>query len=338
MGNQEKYSRQTLFAPIGATGQEKLRGAKVVIVGCGALGTAQANALVRAGIGQVRIVDRDYVEESNLQRQMLFDEADAVDNWPKAVAAERHLRAINSSVQVEGIVSDVDSRNVEALLRGFDLILDGTDNFDTRYLLNDAAILLSIPWIYGAVVASYATTFTILPERTACLACLFPQPPGGVHETCETVGVISSAVAWAAAIQVTEALKILLGREGELHGSLLGCDLWTNQFQRIKPQRDPNCRACGKREFVYLEGAGGVPTALCGRNAVQIRQPESRGLDLAVLKARLERLAPVRANRYLLRCFLDPYELTVFPDGRAIIKGTEDVAVARGIYAKYIGT
>jgi len=338
MGNPEKYSRQVLFAPIGAEGQEKLRRAQAVIVGCGALGTAQANALVRAGLGRVRIVDRDYVEESNLQRQLLFDEADAAENLPKAVAAERHLKAINSEVQVEGVVSDIDHRNVEELVRGFEVILDGTDNFETRYLLNDVSVKMGIPWIYGAVVASYATTLTVLPGRAPCLACLFPKSPEGLHETCDTVGVIGPAVAWAAAIQTAEALKILLGREHELHGSLLACDIWENKFHQVKPARDPGCRACAKREFVFLEGAGAIPTALCGRNAVQIRQTESRALDLAALKERLERLAPVRANAYLLRCFLDPYELTIFPDGRAIVKGTQDPVVARGLYAKYIGS
>ncbi len=338
MSHSEKYSRQILFGPIGREGQGKLRRARVVIIGCGALGTAQANALVRAGVGRVRIVDRDFVEESNLQRQLLFDEADAAQNLPKAVAAERHLKAINADVEVEGVVSDIDYRNVEDLVRDFAVILDGTDNFETRYLLNDVSVKLGIPWIYGAVVASYATTLTILPGRTPCLACLFPKSPEGLHETCDTVGIIGPAVAWAAAFQTTEALKILLGREHELHASLLACDLWENRTHQVKPARDPDCRACVQHDFVFLQGTGAIPTALCGRNAVQIRQSEPRALDLAALKERLERLAPVRANEYLLRCFLDPYELTVFPDGRAIVKGTQDVAVARGLYAKYIGT
>lgn len=336
--SQEKYSRQVLFRPIGTEGQKKLGRGKVVIAGCGALGSAQANALVRAGVGRVRIVDRDTVEESNLQRQMLFDEADAAENLPKAIAAARKLKRINSEVEVEGIVADLESRNAENLLGGFDLILDGTDNFETRYLLNDVSVKLSIPWIYGAVIASYAATLTILPGRTACLVCVFPKPPQGMHDTCDTVGVISPAVNWAAAVQVTEAFKILLGREDELHGSLLAYDVWKNQFQEVRPQKDPRCRACGARDFAYLAGAGPIHITLCGRNAVQIRQPESRALDLAALKARLEQFGPVRANEFLLRCRLEPYELTVFPDGRAIVKGTEDPAVARGLYAKYIGS
>lgn len=336
--NREKYSRQILFPPIGAEGQEKLLRSKVVILGCGALGTAQADALVRAGVGGVRIVDRDFVEESNLQRQMLFDEADARESLPKAVAAERKLSRINSDVRVEGIVADADSRNLEGLVEGFQVILDATDNFETRYLLNDVSVKLGIPWVYGAVVASYATTLTILPGRSPCLACVFPKPPQGLHATCDTAGVIGPAVSWAAAVQVTEALKILLGREAELHGSLLAYDVWENRFRQVRPQIDPQCRACGAREFFYLEQGGAAHISLCGRNSVQIHQTEPRALDLAALKSRLEPFGPVRGNEFLLRCILDPYELTVFPDGRAIIKGTQDPAVARGIYARYVGS
>jgi adenylyltransferase/sulfurtransferase len=335
--NREKYSRQILFQPIGAEGQQKLAGGQVVIVGCGALGTAQANALVRAGVGRLRIVDRDYVEESNLHRQSLFDEADAAQTLPKAVAAERKLKRIKSEVQVEGVVADVDSRNIEEFVRGCQVIVDATDNYETRYLLNDASLELGIPWIYGAVVGSYATTMTILPGRTPCLACVFPHPPQGLHETCDTVGVISPAVSWAAAVQVTEALKLLVGRQDGLHHSLIGYDVWKNHYQSIKPSRDPQCRACGTRDFIYLRGAGPTHISMCGRNSVQIHQSEGRGLDLQALKTRLEQFGPVRANEFLLRCFLDPYELTVFPDGRAIIKGTQDPAIARSLYAKYIG-
>ncbi|MBI1941078.1 MAG: ThiF family adenylyltransferase [Acidobacteria bacterium] len=336
--NRQKYSRQILFGPIGPAGQEKLFRSRAVIIGCGALGTAQANALVRAGVGTLRIVDRDYVEESNLQRQILFDEADAAENLPKAVAAERKLRQINSEVNVEGVVADADSRNIEQLVAGFEVILDGTDNFETRYILNDVALKIGIPWIYGAVVASYATTLTVLPGRTACLACVFPAPPQGMHETCDTVGVIAPAVAWASAIQVTEALKILLGREAELHGALLAFDVWKNQTQQVRPKIDSQCRACQGREFVHLETAASENTALCGRDAVQIRQRESRALDLNALKNRLEQFGVVKGNEFLLRCSIDTYDLTVFPDGRAIIKGTDDPAVARAVYAKYIGS
>ncbi len=332
-----KYSRQILFPPIGAEGQAKLRQSKVAILGCGALGTAQANALVRAGVGTVRIVDRDFVEESNLQRQMLFDEADARANLPKAVAAERKLRQINSDVHVEGIVADADSSNIEEFIEGFHAVLDATDNFESRYLLNDAAVKLGVPWIYGAVVASYAATMTILPGRTACLACVFPKAPLGMHETCDTVGVIGPAVSWGAAVQSTEALKILLGREADLHGSLLAYDLWSNRFQQIKIARDPQCRVCVAHEFAVLEQGASSHVSMCGRDSVQIHQPESRALDLSALKTRLERFGPVLANDFLLKCSLDTYELTVFPDGRVIVKGTQDPAVARGLYARYIG-
>ncbi len=334
----EKYSRQILFRPIGAAGQEKLLRSSVAIIGCGALGTTQANALVRAGVGHVRIVDRDFVEESNLQRQMLFDEADAAASLPKAVAAERKLKLINSGVQVEGVVADVESHNIESLVDGFDLILDGTDNFAVRYLINDVSIKCGIPWIYGAVVASYAATLTIIPDRSPCLACVFPSSPQGMHDTCDTVGVIAPAVAWAAAIQVTEAFKILLGRIDELHGLLLAYDVWKNHLQQIKPARNAACPTCAAREFPYLKTRSESHTTLCGRDAVQISQAEPRQLDLAALKNRLQQFGTVRGNHYLLRCQLAEYDLTVFPDGRAIIKGTHDPAVARGIYAKYIGS
>ncbi|HEV2349249.1 MAG TPA: ThiF family adenylyltransferase [Terriglobia bacterium] len=335
--NHDKYSRQVLFQPIGAAGQQKLRAAKAVIVGCGALGTAQASALARAGVGALRIIDRDFVEESNLQRQILFDESDARDNLPKAVAAQRKLKAINSDVEVEAVVADLDCRNIENMVRGSNVILDGTDNFETRYLLNDAAVKMDVPWIYGAVVGSYATTLTILPGRTACLACLFPGAPHGVHDTCDTVGVIAPAVAWAAAVQVTEAMKIMMGREADLHGSLLSYDIWGNRFQRLQPNVDPNCRACGARDFIHLRDGNSTPTILCGRDSVQIRQMEFRDLDLTALKIRLEKFGEVRGNEFLLKFALNPYELTIFPDGRAIIRGTQDPAMARSLYAKYIG-
>lgn len=334
----DKYSRQVLFQPIGPEGQERLLRSKAVIVGCGALGTAQANALVRAGLGTVRIIDRDYVEESNLQRQMLFDEADAAENLPKAVAAERKLKRINSDVAVEGIIADLDGRNAEDLLSGFSLILDGTDNFETRYLINDVAVKFGISWIYGAVVASYGTTLTVIPGSTPCLACVFPEPPQGLHETCDTHGVIGPAVSWIAAVQVAEALKILLGHLEDLHGSLLAYDVWENRFQQMKPRIDPHCHTCGTRDFVHLEGGGQAYVSLCGRNSVQIHQHRPRKLDLSTLRTRLEQFGPVKANNYLLKCLLEPYELTVFPDGRAIVHGTQDPAVARSLYAKYIGS
>ena len=336
--DREKYSRQILFGPIGEDGQEKLLASKAVIIGCGALGTAHANALARAGVGRLRIVDRDYVEESNLQRQSLFDENDARESLPKAVAAERKLKQINSGVQAEGIVADATSRNIEDLVRGFGVIVDGTDNFEARYLLNDVAVKQGIPWVYGAVVASSAVTMTILPGRGPCLACVFPDAPSGLHETCDTVGVIGPAAAWTSAIQVTEVLKILLRLEQELHGTLFGFDIWHNRVQQVRPKRDPGCKTCGERIFTQLEEGEPAPTTLCGRDAVQIRHRGSRHLDLGLLKTRLERFGDVRANDFLLKFSFDGYEMTVFADGRAIIKGTQDPAVARGLYAKYISS
>lgn len=336
--NREKYSRQILFTPIGEEGQKKLLASKAVIVGCGALGTTQASALVRAGVGTVRVIDRDYVEESNLQRQSLFDESDARESIPKAIAAERKLKRINSDVQIEGVLADATSRNIEELVRGFNVIMDGTDNFETRYLLNDVAVKLGIPWVYGAVVASSAVTMTILPGRGPCLVCVFPGAPSGLHETCDTVGVIGPAAAWTSAIQVTEALKILLGHQQELHGTLLGFDIWHNRTQQVRPKRDPGCRTCGQKIFTYLQEEGPSHVTLCGRNSVQIHRREPRGLDLKLLKTRLEQFGSVRANSFLLKFSFDNYELTVFTDGRAIIKGTQDPAVARGLYAKYISS
>ena len=335
--NREKYSRQILFPPIGAEGQAKLLESKAVILGCGALGTAQANALARAGVGTLRVVDRDFVEESNLQRQILYDEADAWQRLPKAIAAARKLKQINSEVQVEGVVEDVDNRNIEELVAGFQVVLDATDNFEARYLVNDVSVKLALPWIYGAVVASYGTTMTILPGSTPCLACVFPSPPEGTYDTCDTVGVIGPAVSWVAAIQVTEALKILLGRQSELHGAMLAYDVWTNQFQQVRPRRDPQCRVCAAREFTYLNRTGPTHSSLCGRDSVQIRPAASRQLDLGDLKTRLQHFGRVRANDFLLIFAVDAYELTIFPDGRAIVKGTQDPAAARSVYAKYIG-
>jgi molybdopterin-synthase adenylyltransferase len=333
----EKYSRQVLFTPIGPDGQETLRQSSVVIVGCGALGTSQANLLARAGVGRLRLVDRDYVEESNLQRQSLFEESDAAQRLPKAVAAEARLKCINSDVRAEGIVADVTSQNIEDLVAGFDLLLDGSDNFETRYLVNDVAVKHKLPWIYGAVVASYGVTFTVLPGRTACLSCIFPAPPRGIQETCDTAGVIGPAVIWVTAVQVTEALKILLGRQNELHGAMLAYDIWKNQRQQIRPSRREDCVTCGSQHFVYLEGSTPSHVSMCGRNSVQIHVSQPRSIDLEALKNRLSRFGPAQRNAYLVQCRLKDYELTVFSDGRAIVKGTQDPALARSLYARYIG-
>lgn len=338
----EKYSRQILFAGIGESGQENLLRASAVIVGCGALGTVVANLLVRAGVGRLRIIDRDYVEPSNLQRQTLFEEIDAQEMLPKAFAAERRLRAINSGVRVEGIVADLTSKNAIDLLSGFPLILDGTDNFETRLLLNDAAIALNVPWIYAAAVGSYGVTMTIRPRDTACLTCLLGGDERsralGAEETCDTTGVLNAAVGVIAAIEAGEAIKLLAGKQEALHGRLVACDIWSGRFQSIRIARNSDCRACGRRDFIYLEGEAQPHITMCGRDSVQIHE-RSRKLDLTELSRRLvaASVADVRNNEFLLRFRVPPYEMTVFADGRAIIKGTKDPAVARSIYARYIG-
>jgi molybdopterin-synthase adenylyltransferase len=341
----EKYSRQILFAGIGEAGQERLLASRAVLVGCGALGTVVANLLVRAGVGRLRIIDRDFVEPSNLQRQTLFEESDARDALPKAVAAERRLQAVNSGVRVEGIVADLTPKNAVDLLHDFPLILDGTDNFETRLLVNDAAIALDVPWIYTAAVGSYGVSMMIQPGRTACLACLtensadslLPGAGGQNEATCDTVGVLASAASAIGSIEATEAIKYLAGQTEALHGRLVSCDVWAGKFQSIRVSRDPGCRACARRNFVYLEGDAQPHITLCGRDSVQIHERHRR-IDLIDLGQRLSRAAAdqVRSNDFLLRCRIAPYELTVFADGRAVVKGTQDPAVARSLYARYI--
>jgi adenylyltransferase/sulfurtransferase len=336
---QEKYSRQMLFAGIGPEGQHRLLASRAAIVGCGAIGAAAANLLVRAGVGCIRIIDRDFVEPSNLQRQTLFDESDALNALPKAVAAERKLRSINSAVAVEGVVADLTPRNAEALLSGVDLFLDGTDNFETRFLINDIAVKSSRPWIYAAAVASYGLTMTIRPGATGCLACLLETGTAaqGLEETCDTIGVLGPIVNLIASLEVAEALKLLSGRPEALHGRLLSCDVWTGRMQSIGVARNPQCRACARRDFTYLEGEAQPRITMCGRDSVQIHE-RARALDLAVLGVRLRPLVDdVRLNDFLLRFRIAPYEMTVFADGRAILKGTRDPAVARSLYARYIG-
>jgi molybdopterin-synthase adenylyltransferase len=327
-----------LFQPLGRDGQERLLAARAVLVGCGAIGAAAANLLVRAGMGRLRILDRDFVEASNLQRQSLFNEADAREALPKAIAAERNLRAINSDVQVEGIVADLTSRNASELLSGFPLILDGTDNFETRFLVNDFAVKTGTPWIYAAAVASYGLSFTILPGQTACLACLLDSSLGsGLEETCDTIGVLGPIVNLIASLEVAEAMKILSGRDSALHGRLFSCDVWTGRCQSIHPERNPQCPVCVQHSFSHLSGDAQPHITMCGRDSVQIHE-RSRSLDLKALQDRLVSAgADARQNGFLLRFRIPPYEMTVFSDGRAILKGTKDPAVARSLYAKYIG-
>jgi molybdopterin-synthase adenylyltransferase len=333
--DRERYSRQILFQGVGETGQLRLLDARVAVVGCGALGSFQAGALARAGVGFLRIVDRDYVELSNLQRQWLFDQCDVEEALPKSVAAARRLTAINSDIRIEPVVADLTPGNVEEFLGESDLILDGTDNFETRYLINDYAVSHSLPWIYGAAVASYGISMAVVPAKTACLRCVYPDPPSGAQATCETAGVLGSVTALIASLQVSEAIKILCS--GETSRKITTVDVWTGEIRQIaEPGPQPQCPACGLREFPYLNGEHRAPVSLCGRNAVQIHE-RSRPLDLRELAERLAPLGLVRANEFALRFEIAPYLLTVFPDGRAIVKGTTDVGIARGLYARYIG-
>lgn len=338
----EKYSRQILFAGLGEAGQESLLASSAVLAGCGAMGTVVANLLVRSGVGRLRIIDRDFVEPSNLQRQTLFEESDARDSLPKAVAAERRLRAINSEVAVEGVVADLTPDNARELLSGFPLILDGTDNFETRLLINDAAVALGTPWIYAAAVGSYGVTMVIRPGETACLACLLEGQEKtsafGAEATCDTAGVLNAAVGVIASLEAAEAIKILAGKKQELHGRLISCDVWSGKFQSIRVARNPQCRACARRDFIYLDGHAQPHVSLCGRDSVQIHE-RRRHLNLGELSRRVASASAtdVRGNEFLLRFRVSPYDLTIFADGRAIIKGTQDAGVARSLYARYIG-
>ncbi len=334
----QRYSRQLLFSGIGAEGQRSLAIARVAIVGCGATGSAVASLLSRAGVGTIRIIDRDYVESSNLQRQSLFDESDAAESLPKAIAAARKIAAFNSQIVVDPHVADLTPSNIAALLEGMQLILDGTDNFETRYLINDFAVQQSLPWIYTAAVGSYGVTMNIIPDKTACLACIFPEPPRGMLETCETAGVLNTAVDWAASVAATEAMKLLAGAEEKLRRTLLSFDLWSNRHGEVNAARSRvGCHACGERKFLHLAGKDRPQVTLCGRNSVQIHE-RARTVDLAEMSKRLKPHGAVRHNDFVLKFWHEPYEMTLFPDGRAIIKGTTDATVARSLYARYVGS
>jgi molybdopterin-synthase adenylyltransferase len=335
-----RYSRQILFRGIGVEGQAKLAAARVAIVGCGATGSALAALLARAGVGTLRIIDRDYVEPSNLQRQSLFDEKDASESLPKAIAAARKISSFNSQIIVEPKVDDLVPGNIEALFEGSQLIIDGTDNFETRYLVNDYAVDRSLPWIYSAAVGSYAVTLNISPGQTACLACVFPDSPRGMVETCETSGILNSAVNLVASIAATEALKIVVDgvASPKVRRTLLSYDVWSNEHAEISAAKPRSgCRACGQRDFIHLAGEGRPHITLCGRNSVQIHE-RHRPIDFAEMNQRLQSHGAVRHNDFVLKFWHDPYEMTLFPDGRAIIKGTTDTAVARSLYARYVGS
>ena len=334
----QRYSRQLLFSGIGAEGQRSLTIARVAIVGCGATGSAAASLLARAGVGTIRIVDRDYVEPSNLQRQSLFDESDAAESLPKAIAAARKIAAFNSQIVVDPHVADLTPSNIAALLEGMQLILDGTDNFETRYLINDFAVQQSLPWIYTAAVGSYGVTMNIIPGETACLACIFPEAPRGMFETCETAGILNTAVNWAASVTATEAVKLLVGAEKRLRRTLLSFDLWSNQHGQVTAARPRvGCSVCSERKFLHLAGKDRPQVTLCGRNSVQIHE-RARTVDLAEMSRRLKPHGAVRHNDFVLKFWHEPYEMTLFPDGRAIIKGTTDTTVARSLYARYVGS
>jgi adenylyltransferase/sulfurtransferase len=343
----ERYCRQMRFPGLGKAGQEKLLASRVTLCGCGALGTVLANTLVRAGVGFVRVIDRDFVEPSNLQRQVLFDESDVTNNLPKAEAAAVKLRQINSSVTVEPVVADINRTNIEDFCDGADLILDGSDNFEIRYLINDVAIKHGKPWVYGGAVGSQGMTMTIIPGETPCLRCVFEAAPApGETGTCETAGVLAPAVSIVASYQATEALKLLSGNKAAVNRELLILDVWENTNRRVKVAplagRKGQCPCCAKRNFEWLDGAHGTQTtSLCGRNAVQVAQRVKGKLDFAYLAGVLKQSGTVTYNKFLLKFQLvengDPYEFTVFEDGRAIIKGTDEPDKARTLYAKYVG-
>ena len=325
---------------IGREGQKRLLSSTVALIGCGALGTVVASNLVRAGVGRVKIVDRDYIELNNLQRQILFDEEDIARGLPKAVAAAEKLRRVNSQVRIEPLVTDVNPGNVEEIIGDVDLVLDGTDNFETRFLINDACVKHGIPWVYGAVIATYGMTMAIVPHHTLCFRCFLAEMPvPGSTPTCDTVGVLGPAVNIVASLEVTEGLKLLMGKEDELHGRLIYVDAWTGILEQLElEKRGGLCPACDLGQFEFLEAReGSYLTSLCGREAVQINVHGEAKVSFPGLAERLNSVGQVTFNEYMLRFRVDPYELTVFPDGRTIIKGTTDEALARTLYAKYVG-
>ncbi len=339
----DRYARQMRYAPIGEAGQRLLSKARALVCGCGALGSVIANTLARSGVGMLRIVDRDFVEINNLQRQVLFDEDDANGPFPKAVAAAEKLRKINSQIAIEPLVVDVNYANVRQLTDGIDIILDGTDNFETRMLLNDVTLERGIPWIYGGCLGAEGQTMTIVPGETACLRCLMHDaPPPGSTPTCDTAGILAPIVNIIASLQANEALKILSGNRQAINRSLTIVDVWDNRIRQVSLEalvRGSECPACKRQDFPWLDGRRASHSAiLCGRNAVQLNPPGRATLSLAALAEKLDSVGRVTQNRYLVRAAIDPYLLTIFPDGRAIIGGTDDIATARSVYAKYIGT
>jgi molybdopterin-synthase adenylyltransferase len=336
----DRYSRQVLFTGIGEAGQERLRQSRALIIGCGALGSAQAESLARAGVGNLRIVDRDFVEFSNLQRQTMFTESDATNRLPKAIAAASHIRRVNSDISVEPEIADVNHSNVERLIQDCDVVIDGTDNFATRYLINDACVKHGVNWIYGAAVGSYGVTMTIRPQVTPCLRCVFPETPAAAAApTCDTAGVIMPIINIVAAVQVSEALKLLTGNENDLHGSLMQFDVWRNQWRSISVGEPlENCPACSLGQFDSLQPeSADFAAVLCGRHAVQVSPAHPMRVDLNQLSERLAPAGEVKGNDYLLRFRTGEFEMTIFQDARSIIRGTDDISTARSLYAKFVG-
>ncbi|TWU25769.1 ThiF family adenylyltransferase [Bythopirellula polymerisocia] len=337
----DRYIRQTRFAPFGVEGQQRLSKARMLICGCGALGSVVADQLVRAGVGYLRIVDRDFVELDNLHRQVLFSEQDAADQLPKAIAAHRRLGQVNSQVEIDSVVADVDAANIRQLATDMDVLVDGTDNFETRYLLNDLAVEQGLPWVFAGCVGAEGQTMAILPGQTPCLSCFLPEPPPASSQpTCETAGVLGPLVGVIASLQATEALKLGSGNAAAVNPYLTVLDLWNNQLRSINmaKSRRADCPTCGERKFPWLKGEkGAAVTSLCGRNSVQISPTAGESVDLAVLAERLGSIGRVTTNPYLVRLAVGDYLLTVFADGRTIVGGTDDPALARTLHAKYVG-
>jgi len=338
----EKYSRQILFREIGQAGQKRLLGSRVAVIGCGALGAVQIESLARAGVGFLRLVDRDFVEESNLQRQIMFDERDAAERLPKAIACQRRVERVNSDVKVEALVTDLNYKNIERIIDDVNLVLDGTDNFETRYLINDACVKLGKPWVYGAAVGSYGLTMTILPGKTPCLRCVFEKmPPPGSSPTCDTVGILLPVILTIASVQVTEAVKILTGQTDKLHGGMIQVDVWEGTFSKLKLGKlteASDCPTCKHGKFEFLEAATRQSAlTLCGRDAVHVSGLGQSQINLKELAERLAPLGQVALKEFVLVFKVDGYELTVFTDGHCIIKGTNDMNIARSLYARYVG-
>jgi adenylyltransferase/sulfurtransferase len=338
----ERYSRQILSQHIGEECQKVLMGSCAVVVGCGALGTVSSSYLTRAGIGQIRIIDRDFIEESNLQRQILFGENDIAEGLPKAIAAQRKLRQINTGITIEGIVTDVNYANIEELTKDADIIIDGTDNFETRFLINDFCIKSNIPWIYGACIGSRGLTMNIVPSKTPCLRCVFETMPQlGTFPTCDTAGVIGPIAGIIGSIQATEVIKILTGKHESANKTLIEIDVWDTKVKQIDVSELMglnDCPTCKLHKYSYLEAEDGVMTTLlCGKNAVQVMCRNISNIDLVQLAKRLASISDVSSNEFMLRFKVKDNEFTVFPDGRAIITGTNDLSTAKSLYSKYLG-